>query len=211
MKYSCVKSIALPQQLLRAPVRGSNILSGVSIIALLVLLSGCAVDTRTHRDADVASEWDIASVPTDAANFVVDELDDFNTTPVDVSTRVSVSTDTGVDSELPSQVAAIEPPEVKKKVTRSRSKAKPRKRNRMPEIAQSACAAPFHGQDETVTLATTSDLKLRQGPSTSAATISVFSEGTMLTARKLSCGNWTEIVDGERTIGYMHSYFLTSP
>jgi len=156
MKYSCVKSIALPKQLLLAPLSGSYTLPGVLVVTLLVSLSGCAVDKRTHHDADIPSEWDIKSVPTDAANFVVDELDEFNTTAPDVSTRVTISTDT-------------------------------------------------------VTLATTSDLKLRQAPSTSAATISVFSEGTMLTARKLSCGNWTEIVDGKRTIGYMHSYFLTSP
>jgi|GEM_PF-3999912 len=211
MKYSWFNSAAIP------PLT----LVGVTAACLLVLLAGCSPAVKIHHDETSPLEWDIdsASMPAEVteplSGVVIDEE-----MPAPIVVAVNDNTPTAFESAEPVKtveptetkvkVATIKPPKRRTNNAKSRRSSKERPRSMM-EITPSACAEPFKGQDETISLATTAALKLRQGPSTSAATISVFNEGAMLTARKLTCGNWTEVVDGKRTIGYVHSYFLTSP
>lgn len=78
-------------------------------------------------------------------------------------------------------------------------------------IAPSRCFDAQSGNSETTQLKTTARLRLRNAPSVDAVTIRIIDQGTDLTARRVTCGNWTEIVRGEKPIGFVFSAFLTAP
>lgn len=78
-------------------------------------------------------------------------------------------------------------------------------------IAPSRCFDAQSGNSETTQLKTTARLRLRNAPSVDAVTIRIIDQGTDLTARRVTCGNWTEIVRDEKPIGFVFSAFLTTP
>jgi len=78
-------------------------------------------------------------------------------------------------------------------------------------IAESKCTNGVLINDETTTLKPIARLRLRSAPSMHAATIRILEPGTIVTARRVSCGNWTEIVQNRKPIGFVFSAFLTTP
>jgi len=78
-------------------------------------------------------------------------------------------------------------------------------------IAESKCTNGVLINDETTTLKPIARLRLRSAPSMHAATIRILEPGTIVTARRVSCGNWTEIVQNQKPIGFVFSAFLTTP
>lgn len=83
--------------------------------------------------------------------------------------------------------------------------------NRHIAIAPSRCLQAQSDNAETTRLKTTARLRLRNAPSVDAVTIRIIEQGADLTAKRVTCGNWTEVVRDEKPIGFVFSAFLTTP
>lgn len=180
---------------------------GLLVGAIGLLLSACSSIPDEKISESHPSDWDINPVAVDdflaTGSEARDEIDSDAIFIGDIADDMVMAK----ESE-PVTVAAVKKKPVKAKKRRP-TRSTPKKK--AIEIVAPACAEPFSGQDETIVLATTDSLKLRRGPSTSAQTLAIIAPGKTVTARKLTCGNWTEIVEGKRPIGYVHSYFLSTP
>lgn len=180
----------------------------ITIAATSLLLTACASHSVPQSDTPHPLEWEQHPV-------AVDEFGEPSAVEDNYSEQIDVDWETRenpthVTKSETIQVAAIEANSAAKPVSKRHQPSKSSKK-KLVEILPPACAEPYRGQDDTIKLATTTHLKLRRGPSTQADILTVFAPGKTITARKLTCGNWTEIVEGHRPIGYLHSYYLTTP
>ncbi len=192
-------------------INAKRLKSGLLVAATGLTVNACAIAPEDRAGDSHPTGWDIDPIVVDDAGGSVDHervavIDSDAIFTGNIASEMAMPGEP--DSAQPVDVAIVDDSPVqrrKKQPPQSRPVTKP------VDIAAPSCAKPFSGQDETIALATTTSLKLRRAPSTSAQTLAVFSAGTTVTARKLTCGNWTQIVQGKRPIGYVYSYFLSAP